>query len=370
MPKTILPILIRKEITQFRRNKFLPRLLVMMPIILVLVLPLVTQMDIKNISVVYIDDDHSSLSMRIESHLANSEYFCMNHFSNNYDEAIDMLDCGKVDLIVSVPNNFERDLENGRPNNILLVANAVNATKGGQGMQYATQTIASAVVELIAEHGLHNIKTSPITIQNRYNPTGNYRHYMLPALMIMLLLLVCCFLPLLNIMTEKEHGTIEQINVTPVKRIEFVLAKLIPYWIMALVLLLFAIMLAWLVYDLFPLGNIMIIFLAAFLFSLCMSGFAVAIANKSDTMQQAIFVMFFFVMIFELMSGLFTPIDSMPQWVQCITYLFPPRYVINIFRSVYLKGTLFTELIFDFGMLALLATAFNILATITYKKQN
>ena len=192
---------------------------------------------------------------------------------------------------------------------------------------------------------------------------------MLPALIIILLLLNSCFLPLLNIMTEKEQGTIEQINVTPITRLEFILAKLIPYWVMAILLVAFSILLAWVFYGLFPVGSTGVIFLAALLFSLCMSGLAVTIANKSDTMQQAIFVIFFFAMIFILMSGLLTPIHSMPTLVQYITYTFPTRYVINIFRAVYLKGTLLSELRFDLLMLTLLAVFFNVLATITYKTQ-
>lgn len=373
--KSVLPILMRKEITQFRRNKVLPRLVMMMPIMLVLIMPLVTQMDIKNISVVVLGEDRSLLSTRIESHLANSDYFRMPESAYDYNHAVELMDQGRVDLIVSIPAHFERDMRNGHGKPISLTANAVNATKGGQGIQYATQTIISAVTEIAAESGLSaegglSVEGGLITVQNRYNPTGNYRHFMLPALMIIVLLLVCTFLPLLNIMTEKEHGTIEQINVTPVSRWEFILAKLIPYWILALVMIGFAMLLAWAVYGLVPAGNPLNIFIGAFLFSLCMSGFSVTIANISNTMQQAIFVLFFFVIQFMLLSGLFTPISSMPTLAQWLTYAFPPRYVINIFRSVYLKGTLLTELWFDYMMLTVLATFFYTLATFTYKKQN
>ena len=366
---SVLKMLIRKELTQFFRNKFLPVLLVFMPIMLVLVMPLVSQMDIQSIKVAFIDHDRSTLSMRMESHIANSDYFHIQNGFRDYEEAIEQLDKGKVDVIITVPEHFERDMQDGQAKSILIVANAVNATKGGQGMQYAVQTIASAVTEITREQGLPVGETSPFTIQNRYNPTSNYRIFMLPALIIILLLLNSCFLPLLNIMTEKEQGTIEQINVTPVTRLEFILAKLIPYWVMALLLVAFSILLAWVFYGLFPAGSVAVIFLAALLFSLCMSGLAVALANLSDTMQQAIFVIFFFAMIFILMSGLLTPIQSMPFWVQCITYTFPTRYVIDVFRSVYLKGTLLSELRFDLLMLTALAVIFNVLATVTYKKQ-
>lgn len=340
-----------------------------MTVLLVLISPLVTQMDIKNIAVAFIDHDRSSLSACMEGHLANSDYFRLQDGIKDYEDAIQQLDQGKVDLIITIPEHFERDMLVGQPKSILMVANAVNATKGGQGMQYAGQTLASAVKEMAGKQGLPSGENPCITVQNRYNPIGNYRYFMLPALMIILVLLTCCFFPLLNIMTEKEHGTIEQINVTPVSRFEYMFAKLIPYWVMAFILIGLAMLLAWSVFGLTLSGNVAVLFLASFLFSLCMSGMAITIANVSETMQQAMFVMFFFVMIFILMSGMLTPISSMPTWVQFITYTFPTRYVVNIFRAVYLKATLLVELRFDMLMLALLALIFNVLAVVTYKKQ-
>lgn len=196
-----------------------------------------------------------------------------------------------------------------------------------------------------------------------------YRNYMIPALMIMLLIMICGFLPSLNLVGEKEKGTIEQINVTPVGRLSFTLAKLIPYWIFGFVVLSFVMLIAGLVYGLWPDGSPGAIYLAAALFILTMSGIGVTIANKSETMQQAMFVMFFFVMIFVLMSGLITLIDSMPAPAQVITRFLPPRYFVEIMRAVYLKGTTVGELLPNYGVLALFALIFNTLAAIAYKKQ-
>ena len=212
---------------------------------------------------------------------------------------------------------------------------------------------------------------------------------MIPALMIMLLVMICGFLPALNLVSEKEIGTIEQINVTPVSRLSFTLAKLIPYWIIGFLVLTVAMVLAWLVYGLSPEGSpcpalrpISLmphhrprhttpgsIYLAALLFVFTMSGMGVTIANNSSTMQQTMFVMFFFVMIFILMSGLFTPIESMPTWAQWITYILPPRYFVEVMRSVYLKGTMFIELWPNYVALAVFAVLFNSMAALTYKKQ-
>ena len=128
-------------------------------------------------------------------------------------------------------------------------------------------------------------------------------------------------------------------------------------------------LLAWLVYGLSPVGSLGAIYLAAALFILTISGFGITIANGSSTMQQAMFVMFFFVMIFVLMSGLITPIASMPEWAQVITRFLPPRYFITIMQAVYLKGATVVELWPNYVLLVLFTLVFNLLAAVTYKKQ-
>ena len=177
-----------------------------------------------------------------------------------------------------------------------------------------------------------------VSVINRYNPTLDFRNYMIPALMVLLLIIICGFLPTLNLVGEKEIGTIEAINVTPVSRFAFVLSKLIPFWLVGLLVVTVGMIIGWAVYGLIPVGNVLNIYLASILFSLVMSGLGVTIANKSATMLQSIFVMFAFIMIFQLMGGLFTPISSMPEWAQNFTYILPTRYYNEIMRAVYLKG--------------------------------
>ena len=235
-------------------------------------------------------------------------------------------------------------------------------------MQYIVQTIARTLAEMRGEKSPTNL-SELVTIENRYNPTLNYRHYMIPALMIILFILICGFLPALSIVGEKESGSIEQINVTPISRLTFTLSKLVPYWIIGLFVVTIAMLVAWLVYGLVPVGSVGAIYLGALLFILTISGFSLTIANFSDTMQQTMFVMFFFIMIFMLMSGLLTPIDSMPEWAQKFTAILPPRYYVEILRSVYLKGTSIVELRTNFVVLSIFALFFNILAALTYKKQ-
>lgn len=361
-------VLIHKEFLQIRRNSFLPKLIIAFPILVMLLMPLIMTMDVRNVNVAVVDLDRSTTSRRIASHIEASEYLTLSQTTAEYPLAMEALEQGAVDIIVQIPDNFERDMTLSTPKRISITANAVNATKGGIGMQYIVQTIARTLAELRAERNPATL-SELITIENRYNPTLDYRHYMIPALMIILFILICGFLPALSIVGEKESGTIEQINVTPISRFTFTLAKLVPYWIIGLFVVTVAIVVARLVYGLVPVGSIWDIYFGALLFILTISGFSLTIANFSDTMQQTMFVMFFFIMIFMLLSGLLTPVDSMPEWAQRFTLILPPRYYIEILRSVYLKGTTIAELSANFIALGIFAVVFNALAAITYKKQ-
>lgn len=362
-------VLVQKEFLQIRRNPFLPRLIIAFPILIMLLMPLIMTMDVRNVNVAVVDLDRSTASRRIASHIEASEFLTLALTTSEYLLAIDALEQGEVDVIVQIPTDFERDMTVATPERISITANAVNATKGGMGMQYIVQTIAKTLTELRSEKNPAKL-SELVTIENRYNPTLNYRHYMIPALMIMLFILICGFLPALSIVGEKESGTIEQINVTPISRFMFILSKLVPYWIIGLFVLTVAMLVARLVYGLAPVGSIGAIYFGALLFILTISGFSLTIANFSETMQQAMFVMFFFIMIFMLMSGLLTPVDSMPVWAQRFTLILPPRYFVEILRSVYLKGTTVIELWTNYAALGIFVIIFNTLAALTYKKQS
>ena len=150
----------------------------------------------------------------------------------------------------------------------------------------------------------------------------------------------------------------------------FVLAKLIPYWVIGFIVLGLCMILAALVYGINPAGSLLTIFLFATIYILVVSGFGLIISNYSDTIQQAMFVMFFFIMIFILMSGLFTPVASMPQWAQVITIFNPLKYFMQVMRLVYLKGCAFVELIPQFLALCTFAVALNVWAVLSYKKSS
>lgn len=361
-------ILIQKEFIQIFRNPVLPRLIVIFPILVMLIMPWVTTMDVKNVGIAIIDEDCSTLSHRISSDIRASEYFTVIDEATTYNTANNLLEDCVVDIILVIPENFESDMLSVSPKKLDISANAVNATKGSLGSQYLVQTIGSTISKYRNEQGTEQV-SELIVVQNRYNPTLNYRYLMIPALMIILLIMICGFFSATNIVIEKETGTIEQINVTPIGKFTFVLAKLIPFWLIGLFVISIAMVIAWLVYGLVPAGSLGYIYLASILFILAFSGFGVLVANLSDNIQQTMFVMFFFIMISMLMSGLLTPISSMPEWAQYFTAILPPRYFIDIMRAVYLKAPTFMEMWQNYAALGGFVIILNFLAAITYKKQ-
>lgn len=366
MKPQILIALLRKEITLMKRNPIIPKIIFVMPLMVMLVIPLVANLDVKNVSVTIVDNDHSQLSRRIIADISASEVLNVVALCNTHDEAMLTVEDGDADVLLTIPANYSRDISSG--SQVDVEANGVNATKGMIGSQYVVRTVMESIAQWQKENGM-TIQVSNISVINRYNPTLNFRNYMIPALMVVLLIIICGFLPALNLVSEKETGTIDAMNVTPVSRLTFVMSKLIPFWVVGIIVVTVGMLVGWLVYDLAPAGNIAAIYLATILFSLVMSGFGVAVANYSSTMLQSIFVMFAFIMIFQLMSGLFTPIGSMPQWAQSITYFIPPRYFIEIMRSIYLKGTPLAELFPQFIALLGFATFFCSIAALSYKKQ-
>jgi len=193
---------------------------------------------------------------------------------------------------------------------------------------------------------------------------------MIPGLIVFALIALTAMLPALNIVSEKEKGTIEQMNVTPIHKYQFILAKLIPYWIIGLIAVTICIVLSGAVYGYLPKGSYASLYLLVFLFILTMSGIGLMLSNKSNTMQEAVFVMFFLMMIFTLMSGLFTPVQSMDSWAKWIADINPPRYFVDGMRAIYIKGSSFTQLSTEYIALTISSLLFGALAVYTYKKQN
>ena len=371
----MLKYLIEKEFKLIKRNRVLPVIIFAMPVIFLLILPFAANFEVKNIRLVVVDNDHSTYSKRFIEKIGSSNYYHIVANESSYNDAMTkQIEFGKADAILEIPQHFERNLLKQNISTILISANAVDGMKGMMGTAYLASIAMDFSKNISMELASFNAGAPQQTIQinNRafFNPMMNYKAYMVPAIMMMLIVLMCGAMPAVNIVMEKETGTIEQMNVTPVKKFYFILAKIIPFWIIGYIVLTLGFIIAYLIYGLVPVGNLGTLYLAAAVFILTMSGIGLVISNKSDTMQQALMIAMFFLVVFILMSGLLTPIASMPRWAQLLTYANPLRYYAEIMRFVYLKGSTISDILPQLGSLLLFAVGANIWAIISYKKRS
>ncbi len=361
--------LFEKELRQISRDPFMIWMICFFPVMIMLVMPFATNLDFKDISICIVDNDNSQFSRLLADKIDHSSNFVLKDMPTDHNAALASMERYGIDIVLEIPHNFEKDALMGHKPGLSIAANAVNASKASSGVGYLSQILSQAAAERGARQGVA-ASTDMITVHNLYNPTENYKYFMIPALTVMLIIIVCCTLPALNIVKEKEVGTIEQINVSPIGKVSFTLAKLVPYWLIGLLVISIAMLIAKWVYGLVPAGNLWIIYAMVFLFTLTISSLGLIVSNISSTMQQAMFVIFFFIMIYVLMSGLMTPIESMPGWAQVITYFVPPRYFIDTLRAVYLKGSGFADVAKNFAALGIFAIVLAAIAIKSYKRQS
>ncbi|MBR5654610.1 MAG: ABC transporter permease [Prevotella sp.] len=363
-----LKYLIQKEFTQIRRNAFLPRLIVVFPIMIMCVMPWVMNMEVRNVVVDVVDNDRSTQSQQLVHDIEANDYFIFHGQKATYAEALEEIERTEADVVVVIPKDYSKDLTQARLDksmrypSVLIAANAVNGTKGAMGSAYLRQMVTANALPQAAA-----IQTEISTLF-LYNKHMDFKLFMIPALFAIVMMLMTGFLPALNIVGEKEAGTIEQINVTPVSKTTFILSKLIPYWLIALFVITVCLLLAWLIYGISPAGPLWLIYLLAMLLALFFSSFGLIISNYSDTMQQAIFVMWFFVVIMLLLSGLFTPTRSMPAWSYTTTYINPVCYFVEAVRTVFIRGGDFANIAHQVGALALIGLFMSSWAVLSYKK--
>ena len=356
-----LSFLIWKEFLQIRRNSFMPKIIFIFPIMVMCVMPWVMNQEVKNIRVCVVDNDRTTRSQQLVHRIEASNYFIFTGQQPTYSAAIADIERSRADIVLVIPPDYGRDLASGRRPQVLIAANAVNGTKGSIGSSYLSQ--------IVNQHGGPSGPTS-VTSLFLYNKGQNYKVFMIPALMGILMMMLCGFLPALNIVGEKEAGTIEQINVTPVSKWAFILAKLIPYWIIGLLVLTVCLVLSWAVYGITCQGPLPLIYLLAVLLALFFSSLGLIISNYSDTMQQAMLVMWFFVVCLMLLSGLFTPTRSMPAWAYLTTYVNPMHYFIDAIRTVFVRGGAFRSISHQVYALLAISSFMAVWAVRSYKKNS
>jgi ABC-2 type transport system permease protein len=362
--RTVL-FIIQKEFIQVFRNRMMLPIIFVVPIIQLFILVHAATFEMKSIKMSVVDFDLSQSSRQMVSKFEGSPFFRMVHTSFTYNDAEKEMRKGNVDVILVVPRDFEKELITGNKGKVQLVINSINGATAGLTGAYCSMILMDynreLAVSIMNPSGMAQVKNILVNPLYWYNPKLNYKTYMVPGILVLLVTIIGLLLSGMNIVREKEIGTIEQINVTPIQKTQFIAGKLFPFWIIAMFELSFGLTLGKLMFNIPMIGNLWLIFLSAGIYLFVILGFGLLVSTMTNTQQQAMLISFFFMIIFILMSGLFTSVESMPDWAQKLDRLNPVAYFIRIMRMVLLKGSSFRDIrdsVFSLAIYAMIIITF------------
>ncbi|WP_372935817.1 ABC transporter permease [Mariniphaga sediminis] len=369
--KTILYIL-QKEFRQIFRNKTMLPMIFAVPLIQMLVLVFAATFDMKKIDMVVVDKDLSETSRELIAKFDAIPFYHLAFAVPDETLGEEMLLSDDADAILVIPANMERSLIRNDKARLQLLVNAIDGNTAQLIYAYSSRIIGHFNRNLVAEwKGIPEF-TPPTEIKMAesywYNTELDYKWYMAPGILAILVTIIGMFMSGMNLVREKEIGTIEQLNVTPVKKYQFIIGKLVPFWVIALFDLAFGLFIAWLVFDLPIVGSLWLLFGMAGVYLVGVLGLGLFISTITDTQQQIMFVSFFFMIVFILMGGIFTPVESMPHWAQTANLVNPISYFMRIMRNIILKGSGFIDLMEEFLSLTALGITFLSLAIWRYRK--
>ncbi|MEX0769965.1 MAG: ABC transporter permease [Balneolaceae bacterium] len=343
--------LLHKEFLQIFRNKAMLPILFVMPVIQLLVLSFAATYELKEVDFALVDMDRSAFSRELTQQFQATGYFILAEETSDKDQALEQMGRGDVQMILHIPAHFQRDLTSGSSVPVQLTIDAVDGSMAGLIQSYGSSIIEdfnrtrSADSELLSNtRNISQAKTIRLIPTNWYNPDLDYLTFMVPGILVVLVSMIGLFLSGMNIVREKEIGTIEQLNVTPIRKYQFIFGKLVPFWVIGMVDLLVGLALARYGFDIPFLGSLWLILFVAGIYLVVVQAIGLMISTVTGTQQQAMFIAWFIMVVFILMGGLFTPIESMPGWAQGLTQANPVAWFIKIMRMVLLKGAGWPEI--------------------------
>jgi ABC-2 type transport system permease protein len=345
--------LARAEVLHVVRDRATLAQILVMPIVQLLILSNAATFEIRHTPMYVVDFDRTSISRGLVTRFAASGHFRVLGQSSSIDLANEALLSGDATMVLTIPPDFEQMLVRTNAAPVQLAVNAEKGSAAGIVQSYASSIVAAYAAELSSQvrptnRTIHANANEPIPVpgvprldvrsRSWYNPGLNYRDYMVPGILVALVTVIGTLLTAQNIAREKELGTLEQLNVTPITRGQFITAKLLPFWVLGLVVLGIGLTVGRFVFDVPIRGSVLLLFGSAAVYLIVALAIGLWISTLVDTQQQAMFVTFFVVNVYLLMSGLFTPIDSMAPWVQLLSQLNPVRHFVTISRAILVKG--------------------------------
>jgi len=364
-------MLIRKEFLQVYRNKLLMSILIVAPLVQFVIFPFTADYEIKVVKIGFIDYDHSTISGQLVEKFSNSPYFVNYGFIESREKGEELMMKDKIDFIIEFPLQFEKDLMNGVSPQIAITANAINSVKAGIGSGYIKNLVARFFEE--QQEGTTIVSFSPATISISnvywYNERLNYKNLIVPGILVILVTLIGAYVTALNIVREKEIGTIEQMNVSPIKKWQFLLGKMVPFWILGMAEFIIGLFLMKFVFGISVQGSIGVLLLCTTIYLLVMLGLGFFISLVSRNQLQAMFIVFFLFVVFVLLSGLFTPTEGMPKWAKYINYANPMSFFMDIIKLIVMKGAGLADVMKDVVSLIIMAFLINSAALLSYSEK-
>ncbi len=344
---------VKKEFLQLRRDKRMFGMLFIAPVLQLVLLGYAATVDVRNIPIVICDLDNTKQSRELISHYTSSDYFKPVAHVDNIDKIDYYLKSGIAGMAIIVPVHFGRDILAGRTPQLAVIADGSDSNTSGIGLSYASVIALNYARNIIVKRAeqfdlIRNVNDLPqVTAQTRawFNPELKSVNFMVPAVLVMVLMVITLTITSLAIVKEKENGTIEQIVVTPLHDLEFILGKMIPFTLIGIVEVFLVLFVSVYVFHVPLRGNVLTLVILSLLFVMVALGLGLFVSSISKTQQQATMTAQFFVMMpMLILSGFIFPIENMPKFFQYITYLVPVRYFMEIVRGIFLKGDGFADL--------------------------
>jgi ABC-2 type transport system permease protein len=367
--------IIVKEFLHLRRDRKMLAISILAPVIQLILLGYAATTDVKDIPMLVLDQDKSSVSREFINLFVNSGYFVLTQQVNSPDKIDQYIEDGEVWIALVIPSDFSANMLAGRQTIVQLIADGSDANSANIGIGYASQIIATysrSLMRTIETQTRGRLTFAHVNPEVRvwYNPELKSRNFMVPGVLALVLMIITMTLTSLGIVKEKEIGTLEQLMVTPIKPYQLIIGKLLPFVIIAAVDILLVITVAYWWFGIPLRGSFFLLLGLSGLFVLTTLGLGLFVSTVSKTQQQAMMTaQFFFFMPFIFFSGFTFPIENMPQVIQYITYAIPLRYYIVIVRGLFLKGVGIAELWTQAAALLAFGVVILTLSVLRFKKK-
>jgi len=367
---------VKKEFLQFKRDPRMYSLILFSPVIQLTLLGLAANLDVDKVRTIIYDQDKSVTSKNYIERFIGSGYFYIEDYVDNYDEVTKEIDYGNALLALVIPTDFEKKINRKETAKVQVILNGSDGNSANIASGYIQSITASfsknILMDLMNRRGVINSPAGTLSAEVRvwYNPALKTRNFMVPGIVGLLLSIVTLILTSLAVVKEKEIGTLEQLVVTPLKPIQIIIGKLIPFAILGFLSVVIILASMRFVFDISVKGNLFFLFISSFLYILSTLGLGLFVSTISKTQQQAMMIAIFTIMMpMIFLSGFAFPIENMPQVIQYVSYIIPLRYFINIIRGVIIKGIGFNELWLDASILLVMGVIILALSALRFKKR-